>query len=168
MESSAFLFPASSACARSLLLPGTCDPTRGRTAASDSAAPLCPEGSHHSRILNRPFSGPRRVRGLPDGITAMAQTCIRPKLSFPASAWHPFYSSPTPHSHKGRPSSGYHAVLHFDCQSVRLDREFRTYAPHNARLPPLSPVSNHSDMRSDDIKSLACCWVAKESVIPAT
>jgi hypothetical protein len=38
MESSAFLFPASSACARSLLIPGTCDLARRRTDASDSAA----------------------------------------------------------------------------------------------------------------------------------
>jgi hypothetical protein len=26
----------------------------------------------------------------------------------------------------------------------------------------------HTDIRSDDMKSLACCWVAKESVMPAT
>ncbi len=35
----AFLLPASSACARSLLVPGTCDFTGRRTDASDSAAP---------------------------------------------------------------------------------------------------------------------------------
>ncbi len=35
----AFLLPASSACARSLLVPGTCDLTRRRTDVSDSAAP---------------------------------------------------------------------------------------------------------------------------------
>ncbi len=35
----AFLIPASSACARSLLAPGTCDLTHRRTDASDSAAP---------------------------------------------------------------------------------------------------------------------------------
>jgi hypothetical protein len=34
----AFLLPASSACARSLFLPGTCDLTPRRTDASDSAA----------------------------------------------------------------------------------------------------------------------------------
>ncbi len=36
---SAFLIPASSAGVRSLLVPGTCDLTHGRTDASDSAAP---------------------------------------------------------------------------------------------------------------------------------
>ncbi len=35
----AFLIPASSACARSLLVPGTCDLTHRQTDASDSAAP---------------------------------------------------------------------------------------------------------------------------------
>jgi len=35
----AFLLPASSACARSLLVPGTCDFTHRRTDAFDSAAP---------------------------------------------------------------------------------------------------------------------------------
>ena len=35
----AFLLPASSACARSLLVPGTCDLTPRRTDASDSTAP---------------------------------------------------------------------------------------------------------------------------------
>jgi hypothetical protein len=39
IQSFAFPFPASSACARSLLVPGTCDLTRRRTDASDSAAP---------------------------------------------------------------------------------------------------------------------------------
>jgi len=34
----AFLIPAASACARSLLVPSTCDLTRERTDASDSAA----------------------------------------------------------------------------------------------------------------------------------
>jgi hypothetical protein len=34
----AFLIPASSACARSLLVPGTCDLTHRRTDAFDSAA----------------------------------------------------------------------------------------------------------------------------------
>ncbi len=38
IEGFAFLIPASSACARSLLVPGTCDLTRRRTDASDSAA----------------------------------------------------------------------------------------------------------------------------------
>jgi hypothetical protein len=35
----AFLIPASSVCARSLVIPGTCDLTHRRTDASDSAAP---------------------------------------------------------------------------------------------------------------------------------
>ncbi len=39
IESSAFLFPASSACARFLLVPGTCDLPHRRTDASDSAVP---------------------------------------------------------------------------------------------------------------------------------
>ena len=41
---SAFLIPASSACARSLLVPGTCDLTRRRADASDSAAPCAWKG----------------------------------------------------------------------------------------------------------------------------
>jgi hypothetical protein len=40
----AFLLPASSACARSLLVPGTCDLTHRRTDASDSAAPWARNG----------------------------------------------------------------------------------------------------------------------------
>ena len=35
----AFLIPASAACARFLLVPGTCDLTHRRTDASDAAAP---------------------------------------------------------------------------------------------------------------------------------
>jgi hypothetical protein len=40
----AFWIPASSACARSLLVPGTCDLTPRRTDASDSAAPCTWKG----------------------------------------------------------------------------------------------------------------------------
>ncbi len=40
----AFLIPASSACARSLFLPGTCDLTHRRTDAFDSAAPCTWKG----------------------------------------------------------------------------------------------------------------------------
>ncbi len=40
----AFLIPASSACARSLPVPGTCDLTHRRTDASDSAAPYVWKG----------------------------------------------------------------------------------------------------------------------------
>ncbi len=39
-----FLIPASSACARSVVIPGTCDLTHGRTDASDSAAPCAGKG----------------------------------------------------------------------------------------------------------------------------
>jgi hypothetical protein len=42
----AFLIPASSACARSLSIPGTCDLTRRRTDASDSAVPCAWNGPH--------------------------------------------------------------------------------------------------------------------------
>jgi hypothetical protein len=42
----AFLLPASSACARSLLVPGTCDLTHRQTDASDSAAPCAWNGPH--------------------------------------------------------------------------------------------------------------------------
>jgi len=54
----AFLVPASSACARSVLIPGTCDLTPKRTAASDSAAHYAWTGPDHSRTLNRPCSSP--------------------------------------------------------------------------------------------------------------
>jgi len=40
----AFWIPASSACARSFLIPGTCDLTPRRTDASDSAAPYAWNG----------------------------------------------------------------------------------------------------------------------------
>ncbi len=39
MGGSAFWIPASAACARSLLVPGTCDLTHSRTGTSDSTAP---------------------------------------------------------------------------------------------------------------------------------
>ena len=55
-EGFAFSIPASSAGARSLLVPGTCDLTPRRTDASDSAAPCAWKGPHHSRTLNRLFS----------------------------------------------------------------------------------------------------------------
>ncbi len=45
IQSFAFLFPASSAGARPLLLPGTCDLTHGRTDAFDSAAPCAWKGT---------------------------------------------------------------------------------------------------------------------------
>ncbi len=46
IEGFAFWIPASSACARPLLVPGTCDLTRRRTDASDSAAPGVRRGPH--------------------------------------------------------------------------------------------------------------------------
>ena len=46
MEGFAFLLPAPSACARSLLVPGTCDLTPRRTDASDSAAHGAWKGPH--------------------------------------------------------------------------------------------------------------------------
>ena len=44
MQGFAFLIPASSARARSLLIPGTCDLTHRRTAAFASAAPCTWKG----------------------------------------------------------------------------------------------------------------------------
>ncbi len=55
IRGSAFLIPAASACARSLLVPGTCDLAPRRTDASDSAAPCAWNNPHHSRALNRLF-----------------------------------------------------------------------------------------------------------------
>jgi len=42
----AFMTAASSACARPLLVPGTCDLTHGRTDAFDAAAPWAGRGPH--------------------------------------------------------------------------------------------------------------------------
>jgi len=46
MEGFAFLIPASSASARSLPVPGTCDLTPRRTDASEAAAPCAWKGPH--------------------------------------------------------------------------------------------------------------------------
>jgi hypothetical protein len=59
----AFLIPASSACARSLLVPGTCDLTRRRTDTFDSAAPCAWKGPNipapRTASSLGPVGGPR-------------------------------------------------------------------------------------------------------------
>jgi hypothetical protein len=56
IQSFAFPFPASSAGARSLLVPGTCDLTHRRTDASDSAAPCAWNSPTIRATLNHLFS----------------------------------------------------------------------------------------------------------------
>jgi hypothetical protein len=59
----AFLIPASSACARSLLVPGTCDLNSQTDRHLRFRGSLYVERSQHSRTLNRLFSF-RRIEGV--------------------------------------------------------------------------------------------------------